>query len=362
MKILHVITSLRTGGAEKLMIDLLPILREKGFDVELLVFDGTSTPFFQLMESTGIIIHKLHDKGGMYSFANILALRKFLNRYDIIHTHNTPAQFFVAISHLFSGKSILVTTEHNTMNRRRGKWWWYLLDQWMYKQYSRIICISNKAEENLREYLKMDSNKILTIFNGIDVKSFHSFRDDSPKERALGQVVITMVAAFREQKDQKTLIYAACRLPNHYIVQFVGIGEQKLMDECKALVSSLNLDDRVFFLGMRNDVSKILSSSDIIVLSSHYEGLSLSCLEGMASGKPFVSSDVDGLHEIVAGYGVLFPHEDFKSLANELIKLGDDPVYSQKVAESCIERAKQFDISIMADKYMKVYNELFENQ
>ena len=170
MRILHVITSLRTGGAEKLMLDLLPKIKENGCEIELLVFDGSPTPFLKEMESLDIVIHKLHDKGGMYSFSNIFAFCEYVNHYDIIHTHNTPAQFFVAISHtLFRSKSILVTTEHNTSNRRRGKWWWYLLDQWMYRKYSTIICISAKAEENLRNYLNDNSSTIVTIFNGIDL-------------------------------------------------------------------------------------------------------------------------------------------------------------------------------------------------
>lgn len=362
MRILHVITSLRTGGAEKLMLDLLPKIKENGCEIELLVFDGSPTPFLKEMESLDIVIHKLHDKGGMYSFSNIFAFCEYVNHYDIIHTHNTPAQFFVAISHtLFRSKSILVTTEHNTSNRRRGKWWWYLLDQWMYRKYSTIICISAKAEENLRNYLNDNSSKIVTIFNGIDLKRFLSCERKISNDRDPKKVVISMVAAFREQKDQKTLIRAAAKLPSHYIVQLVGTGEQKLIDECKALVNALGLSERVLFLGMRNDVERILFMSDIIVLSSHYEGLSLSSLEGMASGKPFVSSDVDGLHEIVSGYGLLFPHEDYETLSKELLRLGEDEDYSRRVAKRCVERAKQFDINEMSDKYMSIYKGLFSN-
>ena len=93
----------------------------------------------------------------------------------------------------------------------------------------------------------------------------------------------------------------------------------------------------------------------MVVLSSHYEGLSLSSLEGMASGKPFVASDVEGLHDIVGGYGVLFPHGDSKVLATEIRKLCEDEIYAEEVAERCMERAKMFDVETMAQNYWCLY-------
>ena len=78
MKILHVITSLRTGGAEKLMVDLLPRLRDLGNDVELLLFDGTLTPFYEELENMGITIHHLAIGGNVYNPLNIFRLRKYL--------------------------------------------------------------------------------------------------------------------------------------------------------------------------------------------------------------------------------------------------------------------------------------------
>lgn len=66
MRILHVITSLRTGGAEHLMVDLLPALRALGNDVELLVFDGTPTPFMQQLEEEGVTIRHLGLGGSPY--------------------------------------------------------------------------------------------------------------------------------------------------------------------------------------------------------------------------------------------------------------------------------------------------------
>ena len=97
-------------------------------------------------------------------------------------------------------------------------------------------------------------------------------------------------------------------------------------------------------------------------MSSHWEGLSLSNIEGMASGKPFVASDVNGLHEVTEGYGILFPHEDAKALSVILQRLHDNETYYQQVAESCYRRAQMFDINKMVDEYVGVYKSLLEQK
>lgn len=365
MKLLHVITSLRTGGAEKLMVDLLPMLRDLGNDVELLLFDGVRTEFMEQIERSGIKIHISRVGGSVYNPKNIIYLRNIINQFDVVHTHNTAPQIFAAMAKTFiGGNNIkLVTTEHNTTNRRRNKPYLKFIDRWMYSKYTKVICISNQAENNLRRYLNDDSSKICTIFNGVDISQFSSYnRINEARNEDDGCIFVTMVAAFREQKDQQTLIRAFSLLPANFKLQLVGGGDIGLIEKSKDLVKQLKLSNRVDFMGIRTDIPTILYASDIIVLSSHYEGLSLSSLEGMASGRPFVASDVDGLHEIVDGYGLLFPHKDAQSLADILLKLSLDKAYSDRIAAKCQERAKQFDITVMAQKYNCIYKKLFNNE
>ena len=361
MKLLHVITSLRTGGAEKLMVDLLPKLHGFGNDVELFLFDGVRTEFMEQLEDYGIKIHIARVKGSVYDPRIVLRLRHFLNNYDVVHTHNTAPQFFAVVAKIltFRSKVKLVTTEHNTTNRRRDKFYFKILDRWMYSKYSKVICISDQAETNLRQYLDDNSSKICTIFNGIDFPRFSNNNNASGmRQENEGCFIVTMVAAFREQKDQQTLIRAFSLLPANFKLQLVGNGDIDLIEKSKQLVKELNLSNRVDFMGLRTDIPAILHASDIIVLSSHYEGLSLSSLEGMASGRPFIASDVDGLHEIVDGYGLLFPHEDAQALATIIVGLSKDKVFAKQIAQRCQERARQFDINLMADNYMKVYSQL----
>ena len=351
MKILHVITSLRTGGAEKLMVDLLPRMKAKGHEVDLCVFDGTRTPFYDELERRGVNVIPLGQS--VYSFSHIFKLVKLIRQYDIVHTHNTACQYYVAIANLFVHRHIY-TTEHNTTNRRRS-WTWKLLDNWMYRQYEKIVCISELTKKNLIQHIgNTYEQKCVVIHNGIDLSTFR----DIPSTHESNEKKILMVSAFREQKDQKTLIKAMKDLPSNYALELAGGGDERLIAECKQLVQELHLGERVRFLGVRTDVPNLLANANVIVLSSHYEGLSLSSLEGMASGPPFVASDVEGLRDIVGGYGVLFPHEDAKVLADKILRLCKDEVYAKDVAEKCQQRAKMFDISVMVRDYLNLYQKI----
>ena len=348
MRILHVITSLRTGGAERLMVDMLPRMKAKGHEVDLCVFDGVRTPFYEELGSKGVRVIPLGHS--VYSLVNLFKLIPLMRGYDIVHSHNTACQYFVAIASFFS-KCKIYTTEHNTSNRRRNVWW-RMLDRWMYGRYDKVVCISELTKKNLIQHIGISfEDKCVIIYNGIDLKTFAGI-SSSP---ITNEKKVLMVSAFREQKDQKTLIKAMKELPSDYVLELAGGGDERLIDECKQLVHELQLDERVEFMGVRTDIPSLLAESDVVLLSSHYEGLSLSSLEGMASGKPFVASDVEGLRDIVSGYGVLFPHGDSKVLATEIRRLCEDTVYAKQVAVRCQARAKMFDIEVMVQNYLNLY-------
>ena len=365
MRILQVITSLDMGGAEMLVVNLIPRLQDLGHTVDLCVFDGTETPLTKRLksESSDTKIYALGS--GVYNPLYILKLVKIMKNYDIVHTHNSSPQLFVAIASLFNSPK-LVSTEHNTSNRKRNWKWYRPIESWMYSRYNHVICISKIAEEKLREYmggewLVKSSNKyksITTINNGIDV---NTISEAEPCKELLdlkeSRKSILMVAGFRKQKNQDTIIRALTLLDKEkYEVWFAGIGER--MEEVKQLALSLDVSDRVRFLGLRTDIPNVLRAADVIVMSSHWEGLSLSNVEGMSAHKPFIASDVNGLKEVTKGYGILFPHEDAKALAEEINRLASDEAYYNEIAERCYNRALEFDISNTVSGYADVYKNI----
>lgn len=356
MKILHVITSLRTGGAEKLMVDLLPRLKAKGLNVDLLLFDGTDTPFRQEVEKAGIKVFDLGIGGFIYSPLKLFKLIPYLKKYDIIHPHNTAPQLFVAILSYLK-RSRLLTTEHGGSNRRRTIKGYRIIDKWMYRRYDKIICIADKTKQNLLNYLRVTLPGVIVINNGVDVARYANAALSGELEKmAPGSRKIIMVAGFRWEKDQDTLIKSLKELPQRFHLFLVGDGVRR--PELETIVRDENLADRVHFLGLRTDVPQLLHAADYVVMSSHFEGLSLSSVEGMSVGKPFLASDVDGLREVVKGAGVLFPQGDSKALANEIIVLENSPEKYRSVAHACRQRAEQFDISKMVDGYAELYKSL----
>lgn len=362
MKILHVITMLDVGGAERLLVDLLPLLRDKGHEVDLLVFDGVETILKDSIIQKGISVFELahgndvnNDQKEVYDPYHIIRLKRYMCGYDIIHTHNSICQLYVAIAHyLFRSSSPLVTTEHSSNNRRRSKKWYKPIDKWMYNQYSSIICIADGTRLNLENYIGKKQN-ICTINNGVDVQRFiKPIKDISQQD----EFIVTMVAGLRAEKDHETLIKAISLLPSNYHLQIVGGGVRE--QELRCFTQKLSLSSRVTFTGARHDVPELLEKSDIIVLSSHWEGLSLSSIEGMASGRPFLASDVEGLRDIVGGAGILFPHGDARELATKIQWLCQHPDKYRDVAKRCQVRANYYDISVMVDKYDKLYKSLVE--
>lgn len=358
MKILQVITSLRIGGAEKLVVDMAPILKAKGHIVDVFVFDGTQTPFLQQLEENGIRVIRYNEGASPYHPKNIFILRRLISLYDVVHTHNTACQYYVAIAKFLCKSKKLVTTEHSANNRRRDILTFKQLDRWMYRQYDSIIAISDKATINLQKFLG-NKIQIKTIYNGINLSRFMNAEVLSGEvvlKKKPNAFVITMVAGFREEKDQDTLIKSLKYLPENCVLWLVGDGVRRT--SCEDLVQSLGLSDRVVFAGIRTDIPNILKASNVIVMSSHWEGLSLSSIEGMSVGKPFVASDVDGLHEIVFGNGLLFPHQNERALVDIILELMTKPDYAQKIAEKCFEKASQYDISKTVDAYLEVYKSL----
>ena len=359
MKILHVITSLYTGGAEKLMVDLLPQLRDKNLNVELLLFDGTETPFRREVEGKGIKVYDFGCGGSVYSPIRFIKLLSFLRKYDIVHTHNTAPQLFAAIGSVVCSV-VLCTTEHTTSNRRRGWKWYAPIDRWMYNRYKKVICISKKAEENLRKHIGHSKADISTINNGVDIIKYSKASASTELEKISPRCrKIIMVAGFRWEKDQDTLIKALKHLPAYFHLFLVGNGIRRV--ELEALANSEKMMERVHFLGLRQDVPNLLHASDYVVMSSHFEGLSLSSVEGMSVGKPLLASNVDGLREVVKDAGILFEHQNAKELADKILELECNPSLYKQVASQCYEKAKEYDISLMVDNYYNEYQKIINN-
>lgn len=366
MKILHVINNLGSGGAEKLIEDTLPLINQySDVKIELLILTGNNNVFDEKLKNSGINIYNLESMN-IYNPINIFKIRKFLknNSYDLIHIHLFPTFYWVTIANMlnFRNKIPLVMTEHSTYNRRRKYKFFKIFDKFIYNQIDKVISISKDTQLNLKKWLDInkDDNKFEIINNGINTKKFKNAKsykkNDLLNGYSSGDILITMVGRFSEQKDQKTLIKATNHLPNEF--NLILIGEGNLKSDCEKLVEDLKMNDRVHFLGFRKDVERIMKTSDIIVLSSNWEGFGLVAVEGMAAGKPLIASNVSGLRNIVKNAGLLFEPKNAKQLTKLIKNLSEDQKFYDKISEKCLNRAESYDLKNMIDKQIDLYKNL----
>jgi len=357
MKVAHIINSLSIGGAEKLAIDSLPYYINGLNHIDLIVLKKTKTNFESLLP-VGVNPIYLTDKS-LYSPLLIFKLIPILRKYDIVHIHLFPALYWVVLANFFSlGKTKLAYTEHSTHNKRRNNFVFKIFDKFIYSKLNFIGCISQATEENLVHHLKSQKLNTSVIFNGIDLSKFESVHGADLLYNYFDKesFVLIQVSSFRAQKDQKTVIQSLQYLPDSIKLLLVGDGELKSSNE--ELVEELNLNNRVKFLGNRNDIPQLMSYADVCVLSSHYEGFGLAVLEGMISKKPSIASDVEGIREVVKGYGLLFERGNAKELANLVLQLYSNEIYYNEIANNCYNRALEFDIRDMVKQYIDKYEKM----
>ena len=153
-------------------------------------------------------------------------------------------------------------------------------------------------------------------------------------------------------KNHETSFKTLKELPQKYKLILLGEGERK--DELLRLAGQLEISDRVYFLGYRDDVYGVLKAMDISLLTSQYEGLPISCLESMLL-VPFIGSRVPGIKEVVAGYGELFELNNHLELKDLILKVVEDRELYEKLKRECNKRATEYSIKKCVDKYIEVY-------
>ncbi|WBX70728.1 glycosyltransferase [Tenacibaculum retecalamus] len=364
MKILRVINSLYIGGAERSVAGNVPYHIKNGFAVDVLLLNGAKTFFLEELINNNVNIKKLGEGNNIYNPFITLKICKLLRRYDVVHVSLFPALYWVGIAKIITrSKTKLIYTEHSTYNKRRDNFLLKITDRIIYKQYDEIVAITPETKKNLLDHLK-GKHSVCVIYNGVDIskvkKEAKEELSQDIKTRIKGKKIIVQVAGFRVSKDQDTVIKTIAVLPDNFHVLFVGDGER--IQTCKNLTKKLGVEEKVSFLGMKKNIGAILKKSDIVVISSHWEGFGRAAIEGMAVRKPVIGTNVSGLAEVLSKAGLLFEVGDVKELTKLILELTEDQEFYTKIADKCFKRAEDFDIKKMVSSYEKVYSKLLKNE
>jgi len=355
MKLLQIINSydLKDGGAQRLSLQFHQTYLAQGLNSHLL----------SLIRSSANGVPNVYSLGcaSPYRMATFLRLYAFLKQprwrdLDIIHVHLFPAQGLVAlVVKLLGLKARLITTEHNTFNRRRRLLFGRQIDRALYRAYDRIVCISPGTAAAMVEWLPEFAAQVITIYNGIDLEEYRVTERDCTERDTR---IIISAGRLTEQKNYETAIDAIGRIDGRALEYWIlGQGEREAT--LKARVQALHLEDRVKFCGFRADVSLALRRADIFLLTSYWEGFGLAVVEAMAVGLPVVVSDVPGLREVVtpeSQAGFLIDPTDDEAFAEHLVTLLDDPALRQRMGNNARQQAARFDIKNTIAAYLDLYS------
>lgn len=358
MRVLQLINSLNTGGAEKLVTDLAPLIASAyGYECDVMVLGSfKDTVFAQILTDQGVNIIYLNC-AREYSLLAPIRIAKYLKFYDVVHTHLFPSQFLAVLAKIISGqKTKLITTEHSTNNRRRKCNFFRITDRFFYKFYDAVISISDDAQRSILKWLSpADRRKYSLILNGVDIKKIDDAKPIKRSQIGIGQddVLIMCVGRLEAVKNHSMQIKALARLTDNF--RLVLVGDGSLKSALQEYARELNVSSRVFFLGIRSDVPSLIRAADIIILTSHWEGLPLACIEGMACC-PFIGTNVNGIAEVLSSAGILVNDNDSEELSNQILRLIKDKELYEQIKESCRRRAEQFEISDTLKQYLQIYS------
>lgn len=328
MNILQMIYSIEKGGAETYLFSLLNNPNE-------------DMNFFVLCNHKGANHEKIINASDnvkiirMKNLLDINSARKVANYckendIEIIQTHFLRENYIAILSKIFNPKIKVVWTTHLILrNRKIIKIFNRIFSKFVHK----IICVSQAVESS---FIKegISPNKTKVIYNGVDTDYFKPIKSSCKTE----ELVLTTVSRFNQEKGHRFLIEVLNKLVDHlpnFKIQLVGEGEE--VNYIKEKVKKYNLEDKVIFLGFREDIPKILAETHIYVSPSKNEAISFSILEALSCSIPVVATDVGGVPEIFnkGKVGVLVPYGDVNGFTKEIVKLYQNRKRYNLIASNC---------------------------
>jgi len=343
--IAHVMPWEGVGGTEQATLRIARAVQDDGFDSTF--FCVRSAPVVrEFFSSEGFDTVMWRDgyprfNGYRYFLHESLQLaREFRRRgVTLVHCADVPAGSYAGLAGRLAMVPVIchVRNRHVTMPAP---------DRRFLAAVNRFAFVSHGAWRAFA--VSVPPTRGVVVYDGIDVPHGGD-RDDDANRRDVarefnipaGATIVGMVARVDIQKDYETLAKAAARIvattPN---VRFLIVGghsmegiQRRHFEQVKQWLADYGVSGYFIFTDFRTDVPRLLRAMDMVVLSTHYEGLPLVLLEAMAFGKPVIATAVDGVPELVSDNrtGLLFEHQDDAALAAHVLSLMRDPARAEEL-------------------------------
>lgn len=328
-----------------MLTNVLPALDRNRFTVSVICI-GDESEFFDQLVGSGIDSIALGLDGKRRAIPALPKLAMHIRRLkpDVVITQLYKANVLGRIGALIGGGKRRVVWIHSSLDLWLGspasRWTDRLLAHWT----DAYFVVNEEQRHYLEKERGVPGKRIRVIPNGVDPLIF-KVADDHNAVRELGidgsVPVVAIVARLEPVKEHTTFLHAArLVLDDVPHAEFLIIGDGSLRTGLENLCAALRITDSVHFAGTRTDVAALLRGVDVLVLSSYTEGFPLAVLEGMASARPVVCTDVGGLREMVEDgvSGFLVPPRDPQQLATRLKELLLNPGLARRMGEAARHR------------------------
>jgi glycosyltransferase involved in cell wall biosynthesis len=371
-KILFLVSQFRElGGAEKNLLDLMNGLSERGFDCQLGVLQGGYLSTKAKKDGYAVIDFSLKKIISTDGVRKGWKLMKKLQdeKINTVVTYHRDADFWGGLFARLARVPVIISSRRD-MGYLLGK-----TDVWCYRLlnglFTRIVTVSDAVQETVRLRERVAPSKITTIRNGVHLEENKRDVERWQKKSELGldptKLTVGMVASFRPVKGQEYFVEAARLILNECPnTQFLIVGskDSDYFFKVNEQIKKNDLSSHIHCVGHREDVSDILQTLDVFVLSSLHEGFSNALIEALARGIPAVASDSGGNPEaIINGQtGFLVKPRDGKSLSVPIIRLLKSEALRKTMGNSAREDvANRFTHDAMVDAVSRLLMDLHQS-
>lgn len=347
--------SMGLGGTENVVLQLSEILLGLGYNVIVCSNGGVN---LSKLKEMGVKHYHIKDITKLiYFFSNLILLYRII-RYEnisIIHVHHRMAALYTQF--LFSkDKLTKVATVHNTFYNKK------FFTKIAYRR-MKLIAVGDEVKKNLISYFKIKDSNIRVIRNAI--KPFYNdvvMDEKIDYYKSRGYEVVINVGRLTKQKGMEYFVLAAKEvLRKRKNVIFFIIGSGELEDKINSLIEESNISKNVFLMGYRSNVRDLMIQSDLVVLSSLWEGLPLTPIESFSVGKTVVATSVDGTIEIIDNYtnGILVKPKDYTEMGSKILEVLENQDLKRKLETNAyIKYMDSYSIDRLESDYQTFYCEL----
>ncbi|TDQ09935.1 glycosyltransferase family 4 protein [Pedobacter metabolipauper] len=367
IKVLHIIKSLGRGGAEMLLPETLKLHDHQRYEFHYIYFLPWKNQLEDVIKDAGGFVTCFPAKNNIQLMMQWKKVQQYIKQHEIVlvHCHLPWAGFLGRLVHRNTGIP-LVYTEHNKQERYHNIT--FRLNKWTFNSQNKAIAVSADVSESIQKNIKPQI-PVKVILNGVNTVAFQRNIEDGIAVRKQWNlpekaIVIGTIAVFRFQKrllEWMEVMAGICAENDQVFGIIVGDGplKQEIVDKRKAL----GLEKKILMPGLETDVKPWLSTMDIYMMSSVFEGLPIALLEAMSMSCAIVTTDAGGIKEVIRNGedGLMVPADDWKLLGSELTKLIKDEPKRLELALNARQRVQSsFSLDKMVKELEETYLEMLE--